>query len=247
MQKPVVHLYTLCYNEEEIIPFFLQHYLPWVEKIVVLDNNSTDRSRELLEGRENVLVKSYDTGNEYREDIQMKLRNTIWHQSRGLADFVIVCDMDEFLYVKDHETFLRHLRQQGFTVVRPFGINMVSESFPQPGVPLTSQIREGVPNEQFSKMVLFDPVKIERINFFPGSHFALPEGQVKIYMGDQKVKLLHYRYLGLQHMLKKNRSRHERRGQVSMKQGWGYHYSYEEQKQQKIFEHFLQKKSRVLD
>lgn len=246
MQKPVVHLYTLCYNEQEILPFFLQHYLPWVEKIVVLDNNSTDKSRELLAAHQNVLVRTYDTGNEYREDIQMNLRNTMWHQSRGIADFVIVCDMDEFLYVKDHPVFLGHLKKQGFSVVRPQGFDMVSDCFPTGGVPLTKQVKVGVPNDQFSKMVLFDPLKIDRINFFPGSHFALPEGQVRIYMGDPKVKLLHYRYLGLEHILRKNNSRHVRRGQVSRKYGWGYHYSYKAQKQEQILENMLAKSSEVI-
>ena len=44
-----VTLYTICYNEQEMLPYFLNHYSKMVDKIVVYDNQSTDNSRKILE------------------------------------------------------------------------------------------------------------------------------------------------------------------------------------------------------
>ena len=174
-----------------------------MDKIIVLDNQSTDDSRSLFAPYENILVKSYDTGGEYREDVQTGIRNTIWKKSRGHADYVIVCDLDEFLYVKDPDHFFGYLRSQKITVVRPLGFDMVSLQLPVQGRQIYDQIKEGVRNPQFDKMIFFDPNQIEEINFSPGSHLALPEGYVKILKRNDKIKLLHYRYLSEEYILKK--------------------------------------------
>ena len=44
-----ITLYTICYNEQEMLPYFLNHYSKMVDKIVVYDNYSTDNSRQILE------------------------------------------------------------------------------------------------------------------------------------------------------------------------------------------------------
>ena len=44
-----ITLYTICYNEQEMLPYFLNHYSKMVDKIVVYDNQSTDNSRQILE------------------------------------------------------------------------------------------------------------------------------------------------------------------------------------------------------
>ena len=44
----IFHLYTFCCDEENIVPFFLQHY-HWVQKITIwFDDSSSDNSEELL-------------------------------------------------------------------------------------------------------------------------------------------------------------------------------------------------------
>ena len=43
-----IHLYSVCYNEEIILPYYLNHYSKFVDKITVYDNFSTDSSVEIL-------------------------------------------------------------------------------------------------------------------------------------------------------------------------------------------------------
>ena len=37
-------VYTVCYNEQQLLPFFLRHYTQWASRIVIWDNCSTDAS-----------------------------------------------------------------------------------------------------------------------------------------------------------------------------------------------------------
>lgn len=247
MEKPIVHLYTLCFNEEYMIPFFMDYYLKWVDKIVVLDNKSTDNSAALLAKYPNVFRKEFDSENEMRESELTTRRNTVWKNSRGKADFVIMCDIDEFLYIKNPVLFLNHLKQNQFSVVRPIGFDMISKKEPQHGLPIFDQVKEGARNFEYDKMVLFDPNKIENINYSPGAHYAIPEGIVKMYWKDPRIKLLHYRYLSEKYILEKNRIRGIRRSQHDHEHNFGYQYSLSEKQQLARFEYVYSNRKKVLD
>ena len=39
--------YTITYNEELMLPHFIKHYKQFCDKIVVYDNMSTDRTKEI--------------------------------------------------------------------------------------------------------------------------------------------------------------------------------------------------------
>lgn len=54
-----IHLYAACWNEERIIPFFLQHYEPLVDRIIIYDDHSTDRSVELLRASPKVEIRPF--------------------------------------------------------------------------------------------------------------------------------------------------------------------------------------------
>ncbi len=99
----IVHVHVLCWNEEVLIPYFLDHY-SFADKIILYDHESDDNSLDLLS--DNVEVKTYSTGGEIRDDIWIDIKNNCWKTSRGEADFVIVCDMDEFLYHPNMRDFL---------------------------------------------------------------------------------------------------------------------------------------------
>ncbi len=37
-----VDLYTITWNEERLLPFFLDHYEPWIDRFIVFDDQSDD-------------------------------------------------------------------------------------------------------------------------------------------------------------------------------------------------------------
>lgn len=101
-----IHAYFFCKNEELILPYLLKHYGEFCEKITFFDNESTDRSREIIEAftqcETEIITNS--TGGVLRDDIHLHLKNNCW---KGVdADYVIVADADEFLYNENLVDFL---------------------------------------------------------------------------------------------------------------------------------------------
>jgi hypothetical protein len=243
----IVH--TLCYNEERLLPFFLDHYSVFASKIVVWDNYSSDRSIDIAHQhkRTKVEVNRFSTDNEFREDINVYIKNNCWKQDR--ADWVVVCDVDEFLYAANLRAFLQGRRH--VHVFKPRGYNMVSEQFPDYGRPLTEQVKFGAVAENYSKTVLFNPGALTEIGFGPGSHTSSPHrnGIVMSYdarnFGDD-LKLLHYKNISFDYRFKKNAEYAARVGPISRQQNWSFHLGYDEEKQRAEFDALLNSATQVL-
>ena len=43
-----IHVYTMSYSEEMFMPYFLRHYTSFAERVVVLDNHSSDRTADIV-------------------------------------------------------------------------------------------------------------------------------------------------------------------------------------------------------
>ena len=73
-------------------------------------------------------IEELDTGGEYREDIQIDIRNNRWKESK--ADYVIMADMDEFIVDANLLDKLEEMKRQKIAVPKVVGYNMFSETFP---------------------------------------------------------------------------------------------------------------------
>jgi glycosyltransferase involved in cell wall biosynthesis len=200
MGEPRIHLYALCWNEEDIIPFFLRHYGGFADRIVIHDDESDDRSVGLLRAHPKVeVVPANLPAGIGRADASrfIPFYNEAWKRSRGEADWIITCNLDEF-YV--HPTGLpAHLaacREQGVNIVPSFGFDMVSWRRPAPGSDLARTVRRGGRSWPMNKVCAFNPDEVEEINFTQGRHFCLPRGRLR-FEPRVEVTLLHYHYLGL--------------------------------------------------
>jgi len=204
--RPVVHLYATCLNEARMIPYFLKHYESFVDVFTIFDNCSTDESVKMLKVHPKVRVVSFDSGGKFDESAILWIKNQAWKASRGLADFVIVCDMDEFLYHPDPESLLKLLRDREYTLLHTNGYEMASEQLPEfSGTSITTLVTKGVPDSKhYSKTLLFDPDKLTEINFNAGCHKSYPAGTVKAYQS-KDVKLLHCKYVDRDEVLRKYR------------------------------------------
>lgn len=194
----VIHVHVLCWNESHIIPLFLKHY-DWVEIIFVyVDDSSTDCSVKLLEQNPKVRIQYFhaDTPSEVG-DIAHELRMHEWkHLSRGRADWVLVCDMDEFWYHPHFSEYLSQCVEDDVTILQPIGYEMVSYASPSVDRgPIHLQLKHGFRSEKWhSKPSMFRPDCIDEINFSRGCHAAVPSGNVRFNKKTDALKLMHLKY-----------------------------------------------------
>ncbi len=223
-RKPRIHYYAPACNEELILPFLFRHYARWVDRFVVYDSDSTDGSVELLRRTPKVEIRTVPwTQPDSMVASLRDLHNTCWKESRGTADWVIVADIDEFLYHPDFLNYLRKCRRRGVTCIPALGYEMVSDRFPQPDGTLLSTVRRGVPHRMMSKLRLFDPNAVEETNFGPGGHEASPTGRI-VYPKRDEMLLLHYKSLGADYLCRRFAMMETTRRARDIARNWSHHY-----------------------
>jgi hypothetical protein len=196
-----IHAYIIAWNEERILPFTLDHYSKFCEKIYVYDNMSTDGSDEIYKKYDKVIVKKWQTPEKkYNQSIvDYDIKSNIYKQSRKYGvDWVIVCDCDEFLY---HENLLEKLneyKEQGITMPKIDGHDMFSETFPEyDGKLLTDKVKIGSKTyDVMCKNIIFNPILDIKYSF--GSHSVhAPNAK---FSENAELKLLHYKFLGKEYV-----------------------------------------------
>ena len=240
-----IFVYAVCWNEEKLLPFFIEHYSAFADKIIIYDNESTDSSREIMSKHSKVQRREYSSNNQIRDDLYLKIKNHAWKEVRGVADWVIVCDIDEFFYHPSVKSYLEESKKRGFSVIKPQGYNMASKDFPSYDKPLTESVKTGLQFDPESKMCVFNPTLIKEINYTAGCHYAKPQGSVKI-LEDQRSKLLHYKFIGRDNFLDRNKQYRERLSDANLKRGWGAHYLQSVEDHESTFDGTLAQSTEVI-
>jgi hypothetical protein len=112
---------------------------------------------------------------------------------------------------------------------------MVSDEFPTANALLHEIVNYGMREPFLDKPQIFNPNEIEEIKFAAGRHSATPTGRVVVSKGP-KVKLLHYKYLGLDYLLPRQLELRGGLKSVDVKQGWGLQYHWSSQQKIADFE-----------
>jgi glycosyl transferase family 2 len=221
-----IHLYARCWNERDMLPFFCLHYDKIVERYIIYDDASTDDSREILRLNSKVEVRPmpYDEPDS-RISSALALQETCWKESRGIADWVIVTDIDEHLYHPDIHRYLEQCRAQGVTMIPALGYQMISEQFPAHATLLCQSLTRGSCCALFSKLNIFAPNEIDAVNYAPGRHTAAPRGNVVLPARDELL-LLHYHYLDFERVRKRYAQLVTRQRKTDISMGWGGQYSW---------------------
>jgi hypothetical protein len=208
-----VQVFAICYNEEVLLPYFLRHYSKFCEKITIYDNHSTDRSLEICKANPLVEVISYDSGNQIRDDIYLQIKNNCWKGCK--ADWVIVCDIDEFVVGMDNI--------DDYTIVSPNWWEMVSDKVPIGEGQIYDEIYYGRPQGQTTKCVIFRP-DLQEINYTPGAHSINPVGETRI-LATSNINILHYKFISLQYVIDRYAEYCKRLSDINKQSGWGTHYT----------------------
>lgn len=211
----IIEAFAVCYNEALLMPYFIKHYQQFCNKITIFDNHSNDGSKKIAKSL-GADVRLF--GNSQLDDREyLKVKNNCWKNSR--ADFVIVGDLDEFVYHPEIIDHLRWCKSKGITLPKVDGYNIYSDIVPDTEGQIYEQIRTGFFDKNFSKQAIFSP-RIGEINFGFGCHHNKAKG-VK---GGQ-LYLLHYRCIGgVELMIERHQMYAKRMCQFNRKRKFGAHY-----------------------
>jgi len=232
----------------DIAPFVVDYWKRFVTKAIVYDNGSTDGSVEYLKQFDWIEVRHFDTEG-MNDIVQMNIKNDCWHESRGKADWVVVCDFDEMVFSQDLEGELTKMRENGGTVLFNKWCAFRGDHQPtyEPGKLLHEvlpTVYEQVINAQhkgFGKLVLFDPNKIDSMGYGIGAHVAFPKGEVKAYISD-KIYTLHIdKGFGIEYSIMKKKIMKDRLSETNKKNGYCIHYSFSEERMREEYANDLKK------
>jgi hypothetical protein len=160
-----IEVFSVCKNEEELIPYYLKHYEKFADKITIYDNYSSDNSKSILEKHPLVEVKQFGNPNVFEEDDLVNIRNTCWKNSN--ADWIIVCDMDELVYANNIK---ERLSKSNYHVIKPYGLDIIKENTENCNLNILENDLIFRNNSGFCKPVIFNPKYISNITFSAGSH-----------------------------------------------------------------------------
>ena len=222
--KPRISVYSLCWNEGKLLPHFLNHYSKFANKITIFDNESTDNSVDIIKSFDKCKINliSYNSDNKINDFIYLGIKNNCWKNDP--SEYVVVCDIDEFLYTENIFDYLD--KNNFYDVFTPNGYDMVSTTFPMCNTPITQQVIKGFFHLGFCKSVLFKSNMLSNINYQPGAHTSNPIGYKIITKSCDDLKLLHYKRLSLEYLINRNESLKNRLSEINLKCGAGFHYQH---------------------
>jgi hypothetical protein len=215
-----VEIFLFCYNESIIIRQTIEHYKRLLPRcsITILDNKSNDGCTNIAR-QLGCKIVPFDTQNQLNDNIHTVMRNQHWKKFRN--KWIIFADMDEWLYINEHE--LLEEDRKGTTILQVRGYNIFGDSKTADCSDvdlhrLSSARLAGGHN----KKVCFKAGQITEMNFSDGGHHCDPKGNVKY--SDKEYILVHMDYLGLPYKLHKQSIRFARSHQ-NRARGLGTHYA----------------------
>lgn len=188
----IIHVYSIMHNEEFLLLYFLRHYETFADKIFIIDDHSTDKTVEIAKANPKVKILKY----KYKQGlVEQDFNRTFKYYSdkysRGVADWVICVDADEFILNPDIRKKMRKMKQYGFKALRTTAYTMLSDHLPKKQGQIYDELQYGVRSLGFDKPCIFNP-EID-IEFGDGRHRLFTKENIN--PGKSKLALLHYRYL----------------------------------------------------
>lgn len=213
-----IEAFIIMYNEREILPMVIRHYQKFCGKITFFDNFSTDDSQLIAESM-GCDVKKFGKKGELSDQAYLDVKNQCWKNSD--ADWVIVCDCDEVLFINENmNQRLARIRFEEKTIIKTQGWQIYSNEMPKEDL---LEITTGYKFDNYSKSIIFNPKAIKEINYKPGCHICHPFGDV-VY-SDETFYILHYRTIGgVDRQIKRYKEYCRRMSIQNRRMGWGSHY-----------------------
>ncbi len=237
-KKQIIHLYTTCYNEEYMLNYFFRHYDTIVDRYVIFDDGSTDSTLDILKKHPKVEVRKLPR---LKVDSfilsENEISNNSWKESRGIADWVILVDIDEFCFTPELNNYLYECTQSGITMLPALGYQMISQTLPLEKKSLLELVKRGCPWVNMNKLCIFNPNKIIETNNALGRHSSNPVGEV-IYPKKDILLNLHYKYLSFENTFNRHKELEKKLGSLDKKNKWGHKYLWDKKQFKEDWDYF---------
>lgn len=224
-----IDLYTLCWNEMDILPFVIDYWKRFVTHAYVYDNGSTDGSVEYLKQFDWITVEHYESDG--MDDSKLRdIKNTKWKQSKGKADWVVVCDMDEIVYSKNLINVFEEATEKGYTAIDCDWYWFCNDYLPEykdDGILLHQKCTKFHNNP--GKHLIFNPNEIIEINYSVGAHTANPKGNYKPYKSGDMCVFHTNKGFGIEYKLKRYKEMNNRLSEIDRRNKWSIHYGFSKQ------------------
>lgn len=215
----MITIYTLTYNEEFMLPFFIEHYRALFPgcNIVVYDNESTDRTRQIAKDN-GCEVRLNQTMGQLSDARYLAIKNNCWKTAD--TDWVLVADCDELCCITEKQ--LMEEATMETTLISFDGYNMVNmhDDMDLHG------INHGVRAKSYDKTYCFNKQHIQEINYHMGCHTSSPVGNLIKSLGTYFC--FHYKYINADYMVKRHAQFAARLSEENKAKGYGGHYQYPE-------------------
>ena len=218
---------TLCYNEERLLPFFLDYYSDFSNIITIIDTGSTDSSIDIIQSFDKCEIDLIQLDfPEHREDLLMLFRNHYWKRVQKKYDWVFIVDIDEYIYTPRGLTDVLHEAKTINSTIFPVkGYDMVADGLPEPSTNIIDHTRRGFPFSNLDKLAVFNPNAVD-IRYNDGCHSAEPYGAIKYHTSP--LFLLQYRFMGHDYFIDITTDKAKRNKEHSKNNSLGFHYNYQQ-------------------
>lgn len=194
--------YCICRNEKRIMPYFLRHYSDFADKMIFYDDQSDDGTTSLIHNSPKTELRTWPGTHGIADNEFLDFANEQWKEARGKADWIIWVDADEFIYHPNILELLGRYLSEGIILPLVEGWGMVSDSFPEDCFKITDLIKTGFRSPEWDKSVVFQPTFDMRWNV--GRHSINLTEPLPKRSATAELKLLHYRYLGMEWVMQRN-------------------------------------------
>lgn len=236
--------YALAYNEEIILPHFIEHYKKFCDKIVIYDNMSTDNTKEIALDSGCEVISWEAPGGGLNDQCYIDIKSNCYKRDRNDYDWVLTVDADEFYSHKDGVRgllkCLEKYKAEGITLPKVQGYNMVGEDEDSLDI---SKITKGVKDLSYSKRCIFDPRLDMKWSFGCHPQHGNPLKYVSgiVESTNTEILLYHYKYINLQYVINRHASYDKRLSNFNKQYNLAIHYTYHQDKIKEDYDSLLMK------
>ena len=231
-----IEAYIVCWNEEKLLPFTLDHYSQFCDRIVVLDNYSDDSSFDIASKYPKVHIEQWHGLQEEDEDgnlkpvfderAQIRIKEQSFLAFGEGADWVMVVDADEFYYHPNMREKLEEYMNAGINYPLVEGFEMISKYFPKyDGGLLVDKVKTGWNEPGMDKRCIFDPRVGLGSQLCFGSHGMYMRDDLAVESSEAEIKLLHYKELSVDHLISRRKQLLARRSKHNAQEGLCDHWA----------------------